>query len=153
MYISRINQVEDACKEITRKFKYNSIISYEYIEKLLGVDRYDYRFTFIFSSIKEALVEYGFILKPLINEGYMVLHPRDVADYVMKKNVILPFNKLQKGLKILNYVDRKELNDLEKDRLDNLYVSLSSLKTENENKILNIQLQLNEARAKELCLN
>ena len=100
---------------------------------------------------KEALIEYGYVLKPVVNEGYKVLHPREITDYVTKKNLVSSLSKLEKGCRILHYTDRNELTDTEKERLQTLEKFILELHRDNENKILTIQFQLNEARAKELA--
>ena len=147
----RENLVLGGVEIIIRDFSYEDIIPYQYLENLFDCDKNDMSFGLLMGFAKEALVEYGYVLKPIINEGYKVLHPREIADYVTRKNLVSSLNKLEKGCKILHYADKKQLNKAEKERLEKLEKFILELHHDNENKILTIQYQLNEARAKELA--
>ena len=142
--------ISECGTKILRDFTYESIIPYEYLEAIIGYEKGEIAFSAILGAIKEYLVEFGYVLKPVVNEGYEVLHPRDVADFVMNRHLVGSLSKLNKGCRILHYVDRKSLNKEEKQRLESLEQFLIELEHDNENKIIAIQYQINEARAKEL---
>ena len=142
--------VTECGTKILRDFSYESIIPYEYLEAIIGYERGEIAFSAILGAIKDYLVEFGYVLKPIVNEGYEVLHPRDVADFVINRHVMGSLSKLSKGCRVIHYVERKVLNKEEKSRLENLEKFLLELEQDNENKIIAMQFQLNEARAKEL---
>ena len=142
--------ISECGTKILKDFSYESIIPYEYLESIIGYERGEIAFSAILGAIKDYLVEFGYVLKPIVNEGYVVLHPRDVADFVMNRYLMGSLSKLCKGYRVVKYVDRKVLNEEEKSRLKNLEKFLFDLENDNERKIMTIQLELNEARAKEL---
>ena len=150
MRSSKQELVEEAVEIILRDFNYESIIPFEYLESLFGAAREETLFSFMIGCTKNKLIERGFVLRPLINEGYTILHPREVADYVMNTSVVQSLNKIKKGVKTLYYTNRNILNKEELKRLTDLEKFLIELESDNENKILTMQLQLNEARALEL---
>ena len=142
--------ISECGTKILRDFSYESIIPYEYLESIIGYERGEIAFSAILGEIKDYLVEFSYVLKPVVNEGYEVLHPRDVADFVMNRHIVGSLTKLTRGCRVLHYVDRKALNKQEAKRLEDLEKFLLELERDNENKIIAIQYQINEARAKEL---
>ena len=146
----RETRVIECGTRILKDFSYESVISYNYLEKHIGYDKSEIAFTALLGAVKDYLIEFGYVLKPRVNEGYEVLHPRDVADFVMNRNIMSSLLKLSKGCRTLHYVDRKVLNSEEKRRLENLEKFLMELEHDNETKIMTMQYQLNEARAREL---
>lgn len=146
----RENLVTECVKKILKNFYYESIITYDYLESMIGYNKEEIQFSAILGAIKEALIEYSYILKPMVNEGYKVLHPKEIGEYVMGRNLVGALAKLDKGVKILHYTDRTVLDVQERERLEELEKFATKLFTENENQILTVQLKLNYARAKEL---
>lgn len=141
---------EDLVAEILSNFTYGSIIPYNYVEDFLTYDRFSYDYMACLVLAKERLVEYGYVLVTEFNEGYRILKPNEIADHVIRKQLLSSLGKLEKGKKILHYANRYDLTDSEKETFDALEKFVTTLHSDNQNKILNASFMLNKARVEEL---
>lgn len=142
--------VEEYSKKILKDFKYNDLIPYTYLENLIGYEKHEMAFAVILQLIKNTLIKSGYVLRVSINQGYKVLHPSEIADYVMNKYIQGSLNKLGKGYEILSHTNRDILNNEQKEFLDQLTTFAIRLYDDNKSKIDTIHLKFNIARTKQL---
>jgi len=135
---------------IEANYYYGMKVPYTFIEDVLGIDRFDTMFLYLMSLTKEILIEKGYVLVAEINEGYRILEPQEVANYVIRKNLMKSVNVMEKGRKMLHYTPRTHLNNEQKEKLDTLESFISELRKDNEDKIIKANYYLNEAKVKEL---
>ena len=135
---------------IEANYYYGMKVPYTFIEDVLGIDRFDTMFLYLMSLTKEILIEKGYVLVAEINEGYRILEPQEVANYVIRKNLMKSVNVMEKGRKMLHYTPRAHLNNEQKEKLDTLESFISELRKDNEDKIIKANYYLNEAKVKEL---
>lgn len=146
----RIKKVEGYIKDIITKFNYGDLITTEYLEHLLGIDREETEFMYLVGSLKNNLIEYGCILSSVLGQGYKILYPNEVPQEVYKKYAVQSLNRISKGLKIMSYVDRTMLTEDEKRQFENFENLLMVMYKDNENTLLNAQAILNDVKRKEL---
>ena len=147
---SRENDALRLAEYIEANYYYGMKVPYAFIEDVLGVERYDTMFLYLMSLTKEILIEKGYVLVAEINEGYRILEPQEVANYVIRKNLMKSVNVMEKGRKMLHYTPRTHLNNEQKEKLDTLESFISELRKDNEDKIIKANYYLNEAKVKEL---
>lgn len=135
---------------IKTNYHYGMRVPYTFIEDVLGIDRFDTMFLYLMSLTKEILIEQGYVLVAEINEGYKILEPKEVANYVIRKHLMKSVDVMEKGRKMLHYTPRTQLNKEQKEKLDTLERFISELHKDNEDKIIKANYYLNEARVKEL---
>jgi len=148
--IDRKQQVEDIVDKIITTKDYGEILSYEYLEALTGYERYDIGFTVILAMVKELLVEYGYVLKSIINEGYKILNPGEISEHVIQTHLKQSTNKLGKALRIMQYTNKSYLNKEELAFFNKVESLLGNTFTYNEDSLLSAQAMLNEVKMKEL---
>lgn len=142
--------IDFAVDRILTTRKYGDILSYEFLESLLDAKREDLEFVVKMAKLKDTLIECGYVLSCLINEGYRILEPNEIADEVMKKYVKSSINKLEKSIRIMKYADRKELNKEELKVFEAFESTLLRMHRENENNMLDMQAMLSAVKQKEL---
>lgn len=150
MNISRQTLVLKCGDKILKDFSYGQSIPYDYLERITGCDKNDSTFFILLSCIKDYLIEFGYVLKPIMNEGYKILHSNEIPSFVMNKYIGSSLAKLKKGRRILHYVNKNQLNEHEVSIIENLEKFVTELEHDNENKIMAIQYQINEVIVKEL---
>jgi hypothetical protein len=149
--IDRKEQIEDVVEKILTTKKYGDVISYKELEQLIGYEREDLGFTVVLGCAKELLVEYGYVLKSIINEGCKILYPNEIAEEVIQRHLKQSTNKLNKALRIMQYADRDMLNKEELaffERVENL---IGKTFNYNENMLFEAQALLNEVKMQELA--
>lgn len=147
---SRENDALRLAEYIRANYHYGMRVPYNFIEDVLGVERYDTMFLYLMSLTKEILIEKGYVLVAEINEGYRILEPQEVGNYVIRKHLMKSVDVMEKGRKMLHYTPRTQLNNEQKEKLDTLESFISELRKDNEDKIIKANYYLNEAKVKEL---
>lgn len=147
---SRENDALRLAEYIKANYHYGMRVPYTFIEDVLGVERYDTMFLYLMSLTKEILIEKGYVLVAEINEGYRILEPQEVGNYVIRKHLMKSVDVMEKGRKMLHYTPRTHLNNEQKEKLDTLESFISELRKDNEDKIIKANYYLNEAKVKEL---
>ena len=146
----RRQQVNDAVNEILQNKKYGDVLDFNYLEELIGYERFEGAFFIIFSAVREALVEYGYVLHNIINEGYRILFPNEVAEEVISRYLKGANNRLSKGLKIMRYTDRKALNEQELRNFEGFENIMKAALKSNQENLLTAQARLNSIKQKEM---
>ena len=148
--ISREQEVLNLATHIIGNYSYEDIIPYREIERLIGIDRESGAFMYVMAQVKNIVMNYGLVLICVADEGYKILAPNQVADYVVNRFLIKSVAMLDKGRNILHYVNRNDLTKEEKEKADRIETFIAELQKNNEDKIMSENLLISNARLKEL---
>lgn len=148
---SKQQSIDKLVQYVLSRFNYGDTLYYEDVERLVGADRGDYEYVYTLAQAKNTLITYGIVLTPVINEGYRILHPREITDYVVNKHLLKSVATLDKGRTILHYADRDKLSKEEKDRIDSVEIFMAELQKHSEDSIvMHNSILISAARQKEL---
>lgn len=143
--------VENVVEKILQQKKYGDIISHEELEEWIGYERDEAMFLGIVAVSRELLIEYGYVLRNVLNEGYKVLFPNEIAEEVIQKHFKQSTNKLSKAIRIMQYTDRDMLKKDELKFFESVENLISKTYTNNENALFEAQALLNDAKMQELA--
>jgi hypothetical protein len=146
----RLLENDGYIEDVLTRFNYGDLLSTSYFENLFGVKKEEMEFTYKFMVLKESLIDWGCILKAVLGQGYRILHPREIPAEVYNSYAKSSLKKIQKGMRILNSVDRSELTDEEKQQFAGLDKCLAIMYTNNENTLLTAQALISDTKRKEL---
>ena len=148
--VSRESVVLDIATHIIGNYNYEDTIPYNVLERLAGIDRESGAFMYIMAQVKNIVTNYGIVLICVADEGYKILAPNQVADYVVNRYLIKSVAMLDKGRNVLHYVNRNDLTNEEKAKADKIEKFIAELQKDNEDKIASEGLLISNARVKEL---
>lgn len=148
--ISREQEVLNVATHIIGNYNYEDIISYKELERLTGIDRESGAFMYVMGAVKNIVMNYGLVLICVADEGYKILAPNQVADYVVNRYLMKSVAMLDKGKNILHYVNRNDLTREERAKADKIEAFMAELQKNNEDKIMSENLLMSNARIKEL---
>lgn len=148
--ISREQEVLNVATHIINCYKYEDTIPYRELERLTGIDRESGAFMYIMGAVKNIVMNYGLVLICVADEGYKILAPNQVADYVVNRYLMKSVAMLDKGKTILHYVNRNDLTKEEKEKADKIESFMAELQKNNEDKIMSENLLMSNARKLEL---
>ena len=137
--------------EIYMNVKYGELISYTELEERFGCSRLEPEFQIYMIALKEILSERGFILDSIMNEGYRILQPNEIADYVVRRNLLQSTNKLRRGSNILKHTDTTKLNLIELKYFNNISQIVEEALGNNERSLLSAQVMFNSVKNKEIA--
>lgn len=127
---SNQEKIKAICEFILDK-SYGDTISKEKVADLVHMnienEAEKKRFDSIMSRAKNILIDYGYILKSVSGVGYYILKPKHISSYCYRTYVDRTKVLLEKSERILNHVDKSELNEIRE-------------KEHNEMKVLNREL-------------
>lgn len=146
----RLLENDGYIEDVLTKFNYGDLLTTSYFENLFGVRKEEMEFTYKFMVLKESLIDWGCILKAVLGQGYRILHPREIPAEVYNSYAKSSLKKIQKGMKILNSVDRTGLTDEEKQQFAGLDNCLAVMYKNNENTLLTAQALISDTKRKEL---
>ena len=126
------------------------MIPYSELERLAGVDRESGAFMYVMAQVKNIVTNYGIVLVCIADEGYKILAPNQIADYVVNKYLIKSVGMLDRGRNIVHYINRNDLTNEEKAKADKIEKFIAELQKDNEDKIAKENLLISNARIKEL---
>lgn len=149
--IDRREQIEDVVDKILQTKKYGDSISYTELENLVGYERDEVGFVAVLTCAKELLIEYGYVLRSVLNEGYRVLYPNEIAEEVIQKHLKSSTNKLNKAIRIMQYTERDMLNKEELEFFEQVENLIGKTFNYNENMLFEAQALLNEVKMQELA--
>lgn len=69
------------------------------------------KFKSMMCRVKNALIEYGYVLKTISGIGYYILKPKQISSYCYRTYMTRTQNLLEKSEKILNHTDKEELTE------------------------------------------
>lgn len=142
--------IERVVEHIITNYNYGDTITYKQLERVMGIDAEELEFSYNMIAIKNELILYGCVLTSVVNEGYRILNPNEIAGEVHKKYGMASLNKLKKGLLIMEHTDQGQLNEEEKEQFLGLQSILGSLVKSNEDNLLKAQYIIGETKRKEL---
>lgn len=142
--------ITNTLEEILSTKKYGDLLSYEYLERSLETERYEMDFAVKMAKLKNALIECGYVLSCILNEGYRILMPNEIADEVLNKYVKGSLKKIGKGIMIMQCTDVSTLTEAELNAFGTLQNALAIMYKDNENHILNAQAVLSAVKKQEI---
>lgn len=71
------------------------------------------RFRKIMQRSKNKLIEHGILIRGINGIGYYILKTNQMSSYTYRNYMIKPIKQMQKGKKILDNLNKKELNNEE----------------------------------------
>lgn len=74
------------------------------------------RFRKIMSRAKNKLIEYGILIRGINGIGYYVLKTNQMSSYTYRNYIVKPIKQIEKGKKILDNLNKKELNNEETEK-------------------------------------
>ena len=149
--IDRREVIENVTEKILQQKKYGDIVSHEELEDWVGYERTDLMYLSILAPVKELLVEYGYVLRSVLNKGYKVLFPNEIAEEVIQKHLKQSTNKLNKAARIMQYTERDMLNKEELAFFEHVENLIGKTFNYNENMLFEAQALLNEVKMQELA--
>ena len=147
---ARESVVLDIATHIIGNYNYEAVIPYSELERLAGVDRESGAFMYVMAQVKNIVTNYGIVLVCIADEGYKILAPNQIADYVVNKYLIKSVGMLDRGRNIVHYINRNDLTNEEKAKADKIEKFIAELQKDNEDKIAKENLLISNARIKEL---
>lgn len=147
---ARESIVLDIATHITGNYNYEAVIPYSVLEKIAGIEKETSGFMYIMAQVKNILTNYGIVLVCIADEGYKILAPNQITDYVVNKYLIKSVGMLNRGRNIVHYINRNDLTNEEKAKADKIEKFIAELQKDNEDKIAKENLLISNARIKEL---
>ena len=147
---ARESAVLDIATHIIGNYNYEDVIPYSVIERIAGIDRETSGFMYIMAQVKNIVTNYGIVLICVADEGYKILAPNQIADYVVNKYLIKSVGMLDRGRNIVHYINRNDLTNEEKAKADKIEKFIAELQKDNEDKIASEGLLISNARVREL---
>lgn len=145
----RREPIDYAVDKILQK-QYGDMISYKELEKWMGFERNEGMLLVLMSCVKDRLIEYGYVLRNVFNEGYQILHPNEIAEEVIQKHLKQSNRKLDRAVRIMKCADRNILSKEELKffkQVENIVVNSYEY---SENMLFEAQAVLGGTKLKEL---
>lgn len=140
----------NVAKEIITTKTYGDVLSYEYLVQMLEEEVGTIGFAVSMSILKGELIKHGLVLSCLINEGYKILFPNEIAKEVLDKYVMKSVKSLEKGMAIMQYTDISTLTIAEANEFRTVSDMLDVIYKNSTDEVYKTQLLINEAKVKEL---
>lgn len=123
-YESKYKQnIQETIEFILNK-KYGETLYLTDLEKIMGYNINDEKELKKFKSqmgkVKNFLINYGYILKPVIGVGYFILKPQHIPNHCYRTYVTKSQRMLDKSLKILDHTDKTKLTQPRLEELTNM---------------------------------
>jgi hypothetical protein len=142
--------VLDIATHIIGNYNYEAVIPYNVLERISGIDKDTSGFMYVMAQVKNILTNYGIVLVCIADEGYKILAPNQISDYVINKYLIKSVGMLDRGRNIVHYINRNDLTKEECEKADKVEKFIAELQKDNEDKIASEGLLLSNARVREL---
>ena len=143
-------EIEELALEFMQTHNFGDVVRYDYFERLFGNSKDEVEYYLKMKTLKDVLTEYGCILDNVMNEGYKIVEPKNIASFVYRRYAKTSLGRLEKGLRIMNSIDRSLLTEEEKKRHNDFEKVIAVLYKDTENTLLSSQALLNATKQKEL---
>lgn len=111
------DKIKDVCEYILDK-NYGETIGFEKLAEILKYnienEQENKRFKNTMSRVKNALIDYGYVLKTITGIGYYILKPKQISSYCYRTYVDKTKVLLEKSDRILKHVDKTEMSGIRK---------------------------------------
>ena len=148
--VSRVNNIDNVVATILKEKTYGDELSYTYLENLLECDRTDFSFFYIICNVRDKLISNGYVLKNMINEGYRILFPNEIADEVVRKYIVQSTSKLETAKRIMQHTEMRLLNRQEREMFDYIQSLVTRELVSSTNTLTSAMALLNNVKQKEL---
>ena len=95
---------------------YGATILYEELGKIFSLSVTDelefHKLKSVINKLKPVLIDYGIVIKTIINVGYYVLKPKQISGYCYHAYIRRTQKLLDKSANILNHVDLDKLSEI-----------------------------------------
>lgn len=126
--------------ELILKKKKGDTLKFEELNLIINEDLKDEygknRFKKIMNRAKNKLIEYGILIRGINGIGYYILKTNQMSSYTYRNYMIKPIKQMEKGKRILDNLNKKELNNEETKKYD-------LTKTLNDNLVNTNKAQIN----------
>lgn len=146
----RREEVERIVEYIITHYNYGDTIQHKQLERLIGAEQGELEYAYLLASVKNELITYGCVLTPVVNEGYRILYPNEIAREVYKKYAKSSLARLEKGLMIMSHIDTSTLTQEEKQQFDDIEKIVQKMRISSENSLLEAQFIIGDVKRKEL---
>lgn len=146
----RKEEIKNLVEYILTNYTYGDMITYSILEDLTQKQIQNMDFHYVFESARQKLIEYGCVMISVIGEGWRILYPKEIPTEIYKRYILGGVNKFSRGLKVMNYIDQKQLTPQEKEQFINMQSLVTEILNNNQSYLLEAQLLLGEAKRKEL---
>ena len=140
-YETRLKQNIQETIEFILSKKYGETLYLTDLGKIMGYNINDEKELKKFKSqmgkVKNFLINYGYILKPVIGVGYFILKPQHIPNHCYRTYVTKSQRMLDKSLNVLEHVDKIELSEPRYEELANMMSLNNQLIETMENTIAN----------------
>ena len=103
---------------------YGETISFNVLGKMLNYNIYDevefQRLRALMAKIKNFLIDYGYVLKPVVGIGYYILKPKQISGYCYHTYIRKTTSLLDKSNRILTHTEKDILSDERKEEYNNV---------------------------------
>lgn len=148
--VSRVNNIDNVVATILKEKTYGDEISYTYLENLLECDRLDVAFFYIICNVRDKLIANGYVLKNMMNEGYRILFPNEIADEVVKRYMVQSVGKLEVAKRIMEHTEMRLLTKQEREQFSYIQSLISRGLANSTNTLTSAMALLNNVKQKEL---
>ena len=109
-----LNRIQETIEYILT-LNYGDVILFETMAKMLNYNIEDEKekakFRNTMQKVKNFLINYGYILKSVVNVGYYILKPQQIASYTYRTYIQRPLRLFEKADIILEHTDITKLKD------------------------------------------
>lgn len=148
--LSRVSSIDNVVTTILNEKTYGDELSYTYLENLLECDKTDIAFFYIICNVRDKLIANGYVLKNLMNEGYRILYPNEIADEVVRKYIVQSNSKLEVAKRIMEHTEMRLLNSQERELFKHIQLMVNKELANSTNTLTSAMAVLNNVKQKEL---
>lgn len=111
--------IKDIIEFIKTKYDYGQMIFYEDITRRIGLniefEEHMKLFKRLMSKVKNALIDYSYILKSVNGKGYYILKPNQISSFTYRTYILKPQKSYEKAKRILERTDKTDFQKLDKE--------------------------------------
>lgn len=146
----RTKTIEETVNYIVNNYSYGDKININKIENLFKVNCKEPLYWYLMSKLKNKLLEKGFCLATITNNGYKILEPNEITEYIVFNKLPKIKNSLSNVKKILEYTPKEFLNKEELQEFNNISSTVENINTDFGKNLLQMQLKIGKMRIEEL---
>lgn len=146
----RTEDINKVVSYINTYYNYGDLIYKNSIESLLGIDSDTPVYFYIMSKTKEKLLELNKVLVTVTNEGYKILEPNEITDYVLYNKLPKLKYNIKNSKNILKATPTQLLNKKELEYYQSVYDTLENITKDFNSNILKMQVKIGKINVRQL---
>ena len=123
-YKSEYSQRKSEVIEYILNKEYGETINFDTLANMLHynieIEEEKRKFKNMMATIKNILIDYGYVLKTVTGIGYYILKPKQISGYCYHTYIRKTTNLLDKSARILKHTDTTELSAIRKEEYNNV---------------------------------